>query len=147
MTRGRPPNIALDEAKIIAGRRGEVRVIPGTRSDAFELILFEEHRTIFVKVKRSLTQFSWLPDILRKYQREIVHLHRMPLTAVTAREFWVRHPKGNWQFFLVRHDYVIEIQADGTYIPLAILPMNISDSAGWESSPGGNKDFTSENED
>ncbi len=43
MTRGRPPNIALDEAEIIAERRGEVRVIPGTRSDAFELILFEEY--------------------------------------------------------------------------------------------------------
>ncbi len=146
MTRGRPPNLALDEAKIIASRRGEVRVIPGTRSDAFELILFEEHRTIFVKVKRSLTQFSWVFDILRKYQREIVHLHRMPLTAVTAREFWVRHPKGNWQFFLVRHDSVIEIQADGNYIPLAILPVNVRDPAGGKSSSGGDKDSTSENE-
>jgi len=145
MTRGRPPNIALDEAEIIAERRGEVRVIPGTRSDAFELILFEEYRTIFVKVKRSLTQFSWLPDILRQYQREIVHLHRMPLTSVTAREFWVRHPKGNWQFFLVRHDSVIEIQADGTYIPPAVLPVNIPEPAGEETSPGGDTDFTSEN--
>ena len=146
MTRGRPPNIALDEAAVIAGRRGEVRVIPGTRSDAFELILFEEHRTIFVKVKRSLTQFSWLLEILRQYQREIMHLHRMPLTAVTAREFWVRHPKGTWQFFLVRHDSVIEIQTDGTYIPLAVLPVNIPDPAGGDFSSGGDTDFTSENE-
>ena len=143
MTKGRPPNVALDEAAVIAGRRGEVRLIPGTRSDAFDLILFEEHRTIFVKVKRSLTQFSWLLDILRHYQREIVHLHRMPLTVVTAREFWVRHPKGNWQFFLVRHDTVIEIRSDGTYIPLAVLPMNVPDTSGDNSSPGDDY-FTSE---
>jgi hypothetical protein len=146
MTRGRRPNIALDEAETIAGRRGEVRVIPGTRSDAFDLIIFEEHRIIFVKVKRSLTQFSWLPDILRQYQREIVHLHRMPLTTVMAREFWVRHPKGNWQFFLVRHDSAIEIQADGTYVPPAVLPMNIPDPTRGESSSGGDMDFSSKNE-
>jgi len=146
MTKGRPPNIALDEAAVIAGRRGEVRLIPGTRSDSFELIIFEEHRTIFVKVKRSLTQFSWLLDILRQYQREIVHLHRMPLTAVTAREFWVRHPKGNWQFFLVRHDSVIEIRADGTYTPSAALPIITGEPAGEESSPAGDVDFSSENE-
>jgi hypothetical protein len=146
MTKGRPPNIALDEAAVIAKRRGEVEVIPGTRSDAFDLILFEEHRTIFVRVKRSLTQFFWVPDILRQYQREIVHLLRIPLTTVTAREFWVRHPKGNWQFFLVRHDTVIEIRADGTYTPSAELPIITGEPTGGVYSPGGDEDSTSENE-
>lgn len=144
MTRGKPPKTALDEAKKIAGRRGGFLIIPGKRGDSFDLIIFEDFRTIFVKVKRSLTNFSWPHEVLHQYQREIAHVHRVPLTKVTAREFWVRHPNGTWQFFLIRHDSIIEIRADGTWTPRAELPIIISEPVGEESSPDGDADFTSE---
>lgn len=144
MTRGRSPTTALAEAEVIAGRRGEVRLFPGRRIDAFDLIIFEDHRTTFVKMKRSLTAFSWPLEVLQQYQRDIAHLHRVPLTLVTAREFWVRHPNGTWQFFLIRHDSVIEIQADGTYTPAAAIPLIIPECTGDETSPGGDTGFTSE---
>jgi len=144
MTRGKVPSKALAESEVIADRRGEVRFVPGKRGDSFDLIIFEKHRTIFVKVKRSLTKFSWPVEVLHQYQREIAHVHRVPLTVVTAREFWVRHPNGTWQFFLIRHDSIIEIQSDGTWTPRAELPIITSEPAGEESSPDRDTGFTSE---
>jgi hypothetical protein len=68
------------------------------------------------------------------------------LTKVTAREFWVRHPNGTWQFFLIRHDFIIEIRADGTWTPRAELPIITSEHSGEESSPDGDEDFTLEDD-
>jgi hypothetical protein len=144
MTRGRRPNVALDETEAIAGRRGEFLRIPGKRGDSFDLIIFEKFRTVFVKVKRSLTKFSWPLEVLHQYQREIAHVHRVPLTSVTAREFWIRHPNGTWQFFLIRHDSIMEIQPNGTYTPRAEIPAIILEPQGEESSTDGSKVFTSE---
>jgi hypothetical protein len=144
MTRGRSPNTALAEAEVIAGRRGEVRLVPGKRGDGFDLIIFEEYRTIFVRMKRSLTTFTWPLEVLHQYQREIAHIHRVPLTVVTAREFWVRHPNGQWQFFLIRHDSIIEIRADGTYIPQAVIPAIVPGPAENATFPDGDTNFTSE---
>ncbi len=76
-----------------------------------------------------------------QYQREIAHIHRVPLTVVTAREFWVRHPNGTWQFFLIRHDSVIEIRADGAYIPQAVIPSIIPEPAEEGSGPDVETDF------
>jgi len=146
MTRGRSPNTALAEAEVIAGRRGEVRLVPGKRGDGFDLIIFEEYRTIFVRIKRSLTTFTWPLEVLHQYQREIAHIHRVPLTVVTAREFWVRHPNGTWQFFLIRHDSIIEIRADGTYTPQAVIPAIIPGPSGQASPPDGETGSTAEND-
>lgn len=146
MSRGKPPNKALEEAELIASRRGEVRLIPGRREDSFDLIIFEGLRTIFVKVKRSLTKFTWPLEVLHKYQREIAHVHRIPLTAVTAREFWIRHPNRKWQFFLIRHNSIIEIGAGGFYTPPAEIPAIIREPAREATSPDGDMGFTSEDD-
>lgn len=142
MTRGRPPEKAIDQAAGIAGRRGDFIAIPGTRGDSFDIIIFEKFRTIFVKVKRSLTNFTWPAEVLNQYEREIAHVHRVPLTTVTAREFWVRHPNGKWQFFLIRHDSVIEVRADGNWTLPAELHIMTSGPAGEESSPVVSPDST-----
>jgi len=144
MTRGNQPLAALKEAAVIAARRGDVRPVPGKRGDAFDLILFEKQRTIFIKVKRSVTQFIFPLEILHQYRREIAKLHSIPLTMVTAREFWVWHPNRTWQFFLIRHDSVVECRADGTYTPPAVLPMIIEEPLPEESSPDGESDSMSE---
>ena len=78
---------------------------------------------MFVKVKRSQVSFTYALEILHRYQRDIASLHRVALTSVTAREFWVRSPNGTWQFFVIRDDSVMEIQADGRYIPRESLPV------------------------
>jgi hypothetical protein len=127
MSRGRRPLSALNESVEIASRRGCVEQVSGKRSRAFDFIIIEQFRVVFVKVKRSQTSFTYPMEILCKYQREIACLHRVALKQGTAREFWVRSPAGEWQFFLVRHDSVIEVRADGMYIPHESLPIETVD--------------------
>jgi hypothetical protein len=142
MTRGKPPEKAIDQAAEIAGRRGDFIAIPGTRGDSFDIIIFEKFRTIFVKVKRSLTNFTWAAEVLHQYEREIARVHRVPLTTVTAREFWVRHPSGKWQYFLIRHDSVVEVRADGNYTPPAELPLIAPGPPVGGGTPEGSPDST-----
>jgi hypothetical protein len=131
MTRGRHPCNAIDEAVEIAGRRGSVEQVTGKRYRAFDFIIIEpDDRVVFVKVKRSQVSFTYVMDILHRYQRELASLHRMALTRVTAREFWVRSPNGAWQFFLVRHESILEIRADGMYIPRESIPVRTVDLSG-----------------
>lgn len=141
MSRGRRPLNALDEALEIAGRRGGVERVSGRRGIAFDFLIIEQFRVVFVKVKRSQTTFTYPMEILHKYQREIASLHRVALTSATAREFWVRSPAGEWQFFLVRHDSVMEVRADGRYIPRESLPVETVDLSG--STPADGTDDTS----
>ena len=131
MTRGRRPVNAMVEALEIANRRGSVEQVTGKRNRAFDFIIIEPYRNVFVKMKRSQTSLTYPLEILHRYEREIASLHKVALTNATAREFWVRSPKGTWQFFLVRHDSVMEIRADGVYVPFEALPVktaNLSES-------------------
>jgi len=127
MTRGRKPLKALVEAEQIALQRGAVYITHSSRTNPFDLIIFEEHRNVFVRVKRSVTHFANPLEVLNQYRRDIGLIHRVPLTAITARELWVRTPRGDWQFFLIRHDSIVEIQRDGTVIPHLVLPVIITE--------------------
>jgi len=123
MSRGRRPSQALAEAAVIGARRGSVLPAPGGRYDMYDLLIFELYRIVFVKVRRSASQFCDPIEILRTYRSDVARIHRVPLTAYSAREVWVRLPRGRWQFFLIRHDSVVEIHADGTHIPRMELPV------------------------
>jgi len=123
MTRGRRPTKALTEAVESAGKRGCVEMVSCRRSHAFDFLIIERFRVVFVKVKRSQTSFTYPKEALSRYEREIASLHRVALTKATAREFWIRSPAGEWQYFLIRHDSVIEVRADGRYIPREMLPL------------------------
>ena len=127
MTRGRRPRKAIDEAKDIARQRGDVEELISKRTGAFDFIINEPDRVVYVKVKRSQTSFTYVMEVLYRYQRELAGLHRVALTSVTAREFWVRSPGGTWQFFLVRHDSILEVRADGMYIPRESVPVRTVD--------------------
>ena len=116
MTRGRKPLIALVEAEVIGRTRGCVLPTPGRREDHFDLILFMELLTTFIRVKRSTTHISDPKEILGMYRREILRIRKVSLTGVVARELWVRSPRGSWQFFRILSDRIVEIRRDGTTI-------------------------------
>jgi Holliday junction resolvase-like predicted endonuclease len=127
MTKGRRPRKAIDEAVDIAGRRGDVEELISKRGGAFDFIINEPDRVVYVKVKRSQSSFTYALEVVHKYQRELASLHRVALTNVTAREFWVRSPNGTWQYLLIRHDSVLEVRADGMYIPCESIPVRTVD--------------------
>lgn len=116
MTRGRKPLIALVEAEVIGRTRGCVLPTPGRREDYFDLILFTELLTTFIRVKRSVTNISDPNEILTMYRREIIRIRKVSLTTVIARELWVRSPRGSWQFFRILSDRIVECRRDGTTI-------------------------------
>lgn len=116
MTRGRKPLIALVEAEVIGRTRGCVLPTPGRREDYFDLILFTELLTTFIRVKRSVTNISDPNEILTMYRREIIRIRKVSLTTVVARELWVRSPRGSWQFFRILADRIVEIRRDGTIV-------------------------------
>ena len=116
MTGGRKPLIALVEDEDIGRTVGGVLPTPERREDHFDLILFLELLTIFIRVKRSVTHISDPKEILAMYQREIIRLRKVSLTGVIARELWVRSPRGSWQFFRILADRIVEIRRDGTII-------------------------------
>jgi len=116
VTRGRKPLIALDEAEGIGRTRGQVLSTLGKREDYFDLVLFTELLTAFIRVKRSITHISDPKEILARYRREIIQLRKVTLTAVVARELWVRSPRGSWQFFRILADRIVECRRDGTTI-------------------------------
>ncbi len=126
-TRGRPPLQALDEAAAIAAKRGQVILLPGGRSDAFDIIICEKFRTIFVRIRRTDLRFTYATEVLGKYRYDIARAHRLPLTQVTAREFWLRLKDGTWQFYLINDNGIFEIREDGMYHPQARMPVPVAD--------------------
>lgn len=133
MTRGRRPINAINEAVEIAGRRGSVEQVTGKRACVFDFIIIGPDRNVFVKVKRSRALFTHALEVMNSYQREIASLHQVPLTSVTAREFWIRSPKGAWQFFLVRNGSFQELQAEDVDIPPESLSLREKDQPGTPS--------------
>ena len=130
MTKGRRPRKAIDEAVDSAGRRGDVEELISKRGGAFDFIINEPDRVVYVKVKRSQTSSTYALEVFCRYQRELASLHRVALTSVTARELWVRSPNGTWQYFLIRHDSVLEVRADGMYVPCESIPARTADLSG-----------------
>jgi hypothetical protein len=120
----------------IAAQRGQVILLPGGRSDAFDIIICEKFRTIFVRIRRTELRFTYALEVLEKYRYDIARAHRLPLTQVTAREFWLRLKDGTWQFYLITDNGIFEIREDGTYCPQATLPVPVADEAAGKGATG-----------
>jgi hypothetical protein len=129
----------MGEATAIAEKRGDVIPVPGGRSDAFDLIICEELRNVFVRFRRTSLDYFGPEDIHRAYRRDIARLVRMPLTRVMAREFWLRLPNGEWQFFLVRHDSIVEVREDGTIRNRPVQSIPVRDTAAADGAGAGEK--------
>jgi len=118
MTRGRQPLRALDEAYAHAKRRGQIMEYPENFDERYHFILFTEGYTHFIRIQRTRSQVIDPIGVLHDYHREIRQLSKIPLTPVSAREFWVRSPKGSWQYFLIEKETVTELDAAGSLMPV-----------------------------
>jgi hypothetical protein len=117
MTRGRQPLRALEEAYVLAKKRGQIMECP-EKPDRYHFVLFTDDCTIFIRIQRTCSKESDPPGVLQDYRREIRQLAKVPLTPVSAREFWVRSPKGSWQYFLIEKETVKELDAGGSLLPV-----------------------------
>ncbi|MCX6683243.1 MAG: hypothetical protein NTZ37_00715 [Methanoregula sp.] len=115
MTRGRPPRQAIREARAIAEKLGVVIEGSGMKGSSAGLTVFCQHVTIFVHVRRSREHINGILDIADKYRVDIIRLRAIPLTGVVLRELWIRSPNGNWQYFRILDDGIMEIRNSGTF--------------------------------
>ncbi len=109
MTRGRPPDQALREAKAIALRQQKICENTKGRGLLYDFTIHFALVTIAVCVKRTQVVLSDKAQIITSCQREIARLRKVPASPVFIRELWVRSPVGTWQFFLVLEDDIMEI--------------------------------------
>ena len=135
--KGRPPHRMLKEASAIAKKRGEIIPVMGGRSDAFDMIICEESRNVYVRLRWCETQYLSSRDVLIRYSRDIGRIVRLPLTKMMAWELWLREPQNLWQYFLITHDGLIEVRDDGTICYRPVLPRPVADEAEKSQGDGG----------
>ena len=113
MTRGPLPAEAIRKAITTAAGRGIVLERELFQKSRLGFILFCLGLTVFVAVRRTRYRLSGPEDCAAEYRLDILHLRRIPLTGVVARELWLLSPWGTWQYFRVLDDRVIEIRSNG----------------------------------
>jgi hypothetical protein len=106
--------VAIKQAIRNAAARGATMDRELIRESRLVFILFCPLLTIFVQVRRSRYHLMSPEDCARDFRADILHLRRIPLTAVVARELWLLTPWGTWQYFRVLDEKLVEIRADGT---------------------------------
>ncbi|MGD0079575.1 MAG: hypothetical protein ABSB80_02865 [Methanoregula sp.] len=77
---------------------------------------------IFSGVRELTNWVHQAPNYKSVCKQDILHLRRVPLTGVIARELWLLSPWGTWQYFRILNDRLIEIRADGTPVLQGVVP-------------------------
>ncbi|MDD1687848.1 hypothetical protein [Methanoregula sp.] len=112
MTRGPPPGVGLKEAKALANRQGKFCQNTKGRGILYDFAIYLAFFTIHVRVRRTRMIAITPAEVLFAYGRDIARLRRVPVTAVSLRELWVRTSAATWQYFLVLDDQIVEIPAE-----------------------------------
>ncbi len=101
MTRGRQPQVAIQEAIHAAGDRG-YEVIPlAVDYTAFDFIISSRHLTTIVRVRR-LRYARYDPkEILYSCAAEIAELRGIAIFPEISRELWARGPHRGWHRYRI----------------------------------------------
>lgn len=74
----------LREAVPIAKKRDGIIRVPGGRSDAFDMIVCEEFRNLYVRLRWSGSRYLSSRDVPQRDHCDIGRMVRLPQTAVMA---------------------------------------------------------------
>ena len=114
MTRGRPPQAALDEALPIAQARGKFLQFSDKQPPfTYDFFFMGDERISLVWVKR--TRRIWCRPEELEYQcaEAIAQYRELPAPAGITREIWYWSPYGNFRFFRIGDDGLVEIDRTG----------------------------------
>jgi hypothetical protein len=117
MARGRKPLIALNEAKHIAEKRGEVRHFRHEPDMICNFVIYMSGLMAPVRVRRveriRITP-AWLE---REAAEDIAALRFIVSSPEISRELWIYTPKGAFRFFRVLASSLEELDRDGQLMP------------------------------
>jgi hypothetical protein len=117
MTKGRPATTGVDDAIVIARKRGCVtRIVYGLDSVCDLLIRTAAH-VVFVKTRRTEKITATIHEIEHAYHGQIAELRLFPESAQILLELWVYSKHGTYRFFRIHEAGLAEVDRDGKPVP------------------------------
>ena len=113
MTKGRPATTGVDDAVVIARKRGCVmRIVYGLESLS-DLVIRTAAYVAFVKTRRTDKITATIREIEHAYQNLIDELRLFPVSAQILRELWIYSKHGTYRFFRINERGLDEVDHHG----------------------------------
>jgi hypothetical protein len=117
MTKGRPATTGVDDAVVIARKRGCVmRIVYGLESLS-DLVIRTAAYVAFVKTRRTEKITATIQEIEHAYRNLIAKLRLFPVSAEILRELWIYSKHGTYRFFRVNEAGLEEVDRNGMTVP------------------------------
>jgi hypothetical protein len=107
MSRGRPPRVAIAEAKEYASGMG-FHVID-ILAPCADFMISRDDRVIMVRVRRLRTMDYEPACISASCSREIEGLRESPVSGTIGRELWARGPDRTWHRYQVEAERIVPL--------------------------------------
>jgi hypothetical protein len=118
MTRGRRPLVALNEAKRIAEKRGEVRHFQHERDRICNFVIYQPGLVALVRIKRVRRLRCSCEFLEREAAEDLAILRSIASCPAISRELWICSPKGSLRIFRVFDISLVELGRDGAPLPV-----------------------------
>ena len=118
MTRGRPPQKALDDALPIAKNRGRLmQFADGPPPFVYDFLFMGDERICCAWVKRSRHIRGTPGEMEAQFSEAVATCRQVPAPADLTREIWFWSPYGTFRFFRIEEAGLIEIDRNGRERP------------------------------
>jgi hypothetical protein len=129
MTKGRPATTGVDDAIVIARKRGCVtRIVYGLDS-VCDLLIRTAAYVVFVKTRRTEKITATIAEIEHAYHGLIAELRLLPVSAQILLELWIYSKHGTYRFFRISEAGLAEVDRDGMPVP---PPGDDSTGSSWK---------------
>jgi hypothetical protein len=113
MTKGRPATTGVDDAVVIAHKRGCVmRIVYGLESLS-DLVIRTAAYVAFIKTRRTEKITAPIQEIEHEYHNLIAKLRLFPVSAQILRELWIYSKHGTYRFFRIVEAGLVEVDQHG----------------------------------
>ena len=113
MTRGRPPQKALDDALPLAKMRGAILQFQQEEVFECDFMILGADRFSIVRIKRTRHLWCTLQEMEAQFSEPIIRLRRISAWAFISRELWIWSQYGIWRFFRIEDACIVELDCDG----------------------------------
>ena len=116
MTRGRPPQKALDEALPIARARGDLVEFVNEPPFACDFMFVARERFCIVRIKRTRHLWCSAEDMERQCAEGIAAFRHIRSPLYLSREIWFWSTYGVFRFFRIEDTGLAELDIDGNVL-------------------------------
>ena len=113
MTRGRPPQKALDDAVPIAKARGRLMQFVDEAAFECDSMFLSADRLCCVWVKRTRHHWCTPEGMEAQCSEAVIKYRQIPAPAFLSLEIWFWSPYGIFRFFRIEDAGLVELDRDG----------------------------------